>query len=119
MPRRRQCSIAALMVLVFCTGVALSLRRDREISPFLTILTFTGLLFIVLAWLVSFSFGCIHLAIGLFRWLRPRQGRATRASATSKPSLMRRPRSSIRPVPTGPIAGGSRLLQQTGSVSLL
>jgi hypothetical protein len=68
MRRRPQFSIAALMVLVLCAGVALTLMRlleDPNISSALSGLALGGLLFAVSASVIYLGLGCIHLAIYL------------------------------------------------------
>jgi hypothetical protein len=70
MRRRHQFSIAALMVLVLGTGVALTPMRDPLIRSALIGLALGGVLFVVGASVIYGCVGCVVVVVRLVRRLR-------------------------------------------------
>jgi hypothetical protein len=83
MKRRRQVSIATLMAVVFCTGIALALLRDPPIRWALTGLALGGVLFAVLVSVIYICRVCLLLVVRFYCWLRFRMWRPKRVSDMS------------------------------------
>jgi hypothetical protein len=88
MRRRPQLSTAALMEVIFLTGVLLALLKDPDSRSVLAGLANGGLLVVVLTAVCYVCLECILLVVRVSCWLRSRKGRPERVSAVNNPTSL-------------------------------